>query len=185
MHYNLHICVFPPILIAFSKIYHNNVMYKLHWYVHSGPVHMGSQVPSPSHVSKFQCGGILSTFELQETIKIWLIIIKVGSWLFNAKVCMGLVLRVGSSKKLDPTFNTSHEPHLQKVLSCGHPCHTWDSVWCRKFQLPCSHQQLRLHRLTSSDLGLGIPCEPVRRSISWVVTLCYKLPWVKTKPQDL
>ena len=39
----------------------------------------GSQVPSPTHVSKSQHGGKVPTFEPQETIKIWLIIIKVGS----------------------------------------------------------------------------------------------------------
>ena len=39
---------------------------------------------------------------------------------------MGLVLRVGPSFFLDPTLNTSRKRHLQKVLSCGHPCHTWD-----------------------------------------------------------
>ena len=27
---------------------------------------------------------------------------------------------------LDPTLNTSHEPHFQIVLLCGRPCHTWD-----------------------------------------------------------
>ena len=24
------------------------------------------------------------------------------------------------------TLNTTSEPHLQKVLPCEHPCHTWD-----------------------------------------------------------
>ena len=46
---------------------------------------------------------------------------------------MGLVLRFRSSFWLDPTLNTSPKPHLQKVLSCRHLCHTW-------------------------DLGLGTPC---------------------------
>jgi hypothetical protein len=46
---------------------------------HLGLVHMGSQVPSPSHVSKSQHGGKVPTFEPQETIQIWLISIKVGS----------------------------------------------------------------------------------------------------------
>ena len=120
-----------------------------------GPVHMVSQVSSLTHVSKSQHGGKVPTFEPQENIKIWLIIIKVGSWLFYAEIFTGLALRVGSSSLLDPTFNTSPEPHLQKVLPCRHPCHTWDlGLGTRvKSQLPCS-QRLRLHRLTSSDLGL-------------------------------
>ena len=39
---------------------------------------------------------------------------------------------------------------------------TWDPVWSRKSQLPCS-QQLRLHGLTSRDLGhsIGTLCEVV------------------------
>ena len=36
------------------------------------------------------------------------------------------MLRVESSFLLDPTLNTSPKPHLQKVLWCRHPCHTWD-----------------------------------------------------------
>ena len=39
---------------------------------------------------------------------------------------MGLVLSVGSSFLLNPILNASPEPHLQKVLPCRHPCHTWD-----------------------------------------------------------
>ena len=56
--------------------------------------------------------------------------------LICVKKISGLVLRVGLSKKLDPTLNTSPEPHLQQVLLCRHPCHNW-------------------------DLGLGTPCEVV------------------------
>ena len=52
----------------------------------------------------------------------------------QTKKIVGLVLRVGTTFLLGPTLNTSPEPHLQKVLPCGHPCHTW-------------------------DLGLGTPCE--------------------------
>ena len=40
---------------------------------------MGSQVPSPTHVSKSHYGGKVPTFEPQETIEVWLMIIKVGS----------------------------------------------------------------------------------------------------------
>ena len=83
---------------------------------------MGSQVPS----TKSQHGGKVPTFESQETIKIWLIIMKVGSWLFYGQIFLGLVLRVGSSFLLVPTLNTSPKPYLQIVLWCRHPCHTWD-----------------------------------------------------------
>ena len=44
-----------------------------------GPIHIGSQVPSPTHVSKFQHGGKVPTSEPQQTIKIWFIIITVKS----------------------------------------------------------------------------------------------------------
>ena len=86
----------------------------------------GSQVPSPTHVKKSQHVGKISTCEPQVTTKIWLIVIKVGSWLFCANYSWGLGLRVGSSFLLNPTCNTSSKPHLQKVLSCRHPCHSWD-----------------------------------------------------------
>jgi hypothetical protein len=52
------------------------------------------RVPSPTHGSKSQRGGKVLTFEPQVTIKIWLIIIKVGSSLFYAKIFAGLVWRV-------------------------------------------------------------------------------------------
>ena len=38
------------------------------------------------------------------------------------KICMTQDSGVGSSFLLDPT----PKPHLQKVLPCSHPCHTWD-----------------------------------------------------------
>ena len=81
----------------------------------------GFQVPSPTQVSKSQL------VWPQVITKIWLNIIKVGSWLFYAKMFMGLGLRVGSNVLFDPIRNTSPKPHLQKVLPCRHPCHRWDS----------------------------------------------------------
>jgi hypothetical protein len=82
-------------------------------------------VPSPTHVSKSQHGGRVPTCKPQGTTKIWLNIIKVGSWSFYAKIFVGLGLRVGSSFLLDPTCNASPKPRLQKVLPCRHPCHSW------------------------------------------------------------
>ena len=87
-------------------------------------IHMGSQVPLMLTSPNME---VVLTFEPQETIKIWLVIIKVGLWLFYAKIFTGLVLRVGSSFLLDPTLNTPPKPHFQKV-PCGHPCHTL-AVW--------------------------------------------------------
>jgi hypothetical protein len=43
-----------------------------------GFVHMGSQVPSPTHISKSQHGGKAPTCESQVITKIYLNIIKVG-----------------------------------------------------------------------------------------------------------
>ena len=62
-----------------------------------GLVRMGCQVPSPIHANKTQQASEVPTFEPQEIIKIRLIIIELGSWLFYVKKFLGLVLRVGSS----------------------------------------------------------------------------------------
>ena len=72
----------------------------------------GSQVPSPTRVSKSQHGGEVPTCELQAIIKIWLIIIKVRSWLFYAKIFARFGLIVGSSFLLDPTQNKGPKPRL-------------------------------------------------------------------------
>ena len=63
--------------------------------------------PKSQHASKFP------TLKPHETIKIWLIIIKVGSSLFYATICR---VCVGSSFLLDSTFNTSPKPCLQNGL---------------------------------------------------------------------
>jgi hypothetical protein len=99
---------------------------------------------------------MLSNFEPQQTIKIWLIIIIVTSSLLYAKLFTWLMLRVGSTKKLDSTLNTtSPQPHLQKMLPCRHPCHTWHfklGTMCEVVS-PNFHA-FKLHIWTSSDLGL-------------------------------
>ena len=95
---------------------------------------MGSQVPSHSHVNKSQHGDKVPTFEPQETIKIWLIIINVWSWSFYAKTSHDLCWELGLVFLLDPTLNTNFELRLQKVLPCQHPFH--------------------IH-----NIGLGTPCE--------------------------
>ena len=66
------------------------------------------------------------TCESQIITKIWFKLIKVGTSLFYAKIFVELGLRVGSSFLLDPTRNTSSISHLQKMMPCRHPCHTWD-----------------------------------------------------------
>ena len=128
-----------------------------------GLIHMGSQVPSPIHVSESQHGGKVPTFEPQETIKIWLSIIKVGSWSFYAKTFTGLVLRVGSSFLFNPPLNTTPKAHLQ-IMSCVAMwasmsylgLKTWDPVWSGKSQLSCSQAtkiaQIDLKWLGTQDL---------------------------------
>ena len=109
-------------------------------------------VPSPK--SHFPLMSASPNFEPRETIKIWLIIIKVGSQLFYAKIFAWLVLKVWCSFLFNMSPNTSLKPRLQKkVLPCRHPCHSWDPVWSGKSQ-PSWSQWLRLHGLTSSDFGL-------------------------------
>ena len=95
------------------------------------------RVPSPPlMLASTNMEAKVPTFEPQDTIKIWLIVIKVGSWLLYAKVYAGLVLWVGSSFLLNPTLNTHLKPHLQIALPCRYPCHIW-------------------------DLGLGTPCDVI------------------------
>ena len=65
------------------------------------------------------------------------------------------MLRVRFSFLLHTTLATSPEPHLQIVLSCRHPCHTWDLGPHMKWSVPTSRlSTLRLHKSTSSELGL-------------------------------
>ena len=40
------------------------------------------------------------------------------------KKLLGLELRDGFL--LNPSLNTSPKPHLQRMLPCSHPCHSWD-----------------------------------------------------------
>jgi hypothetical protein len=68
-------------------------------------------------LGKSQHGCKVPTFEPQDTIEKLLLIINVISWLSCRKIVMGLVLRVGSGKLLDPTLNTSLKARLQSVLS--------------------------------------------------------------------
>ena len=110
-------------------------------------------VPSPTQFDNFQHGGKVPTFEPQETFKIWLLIINIGSGVIYAKIFAGIVFMIGPCFLLDPTLNTNPKPHFQKVLPSRHPCHTWNSMWSGKSQLACS-QSLRLHGLTSSALRL-------------------------------
>ena len=128
---------------------------------------MGSQVPMPTHVNKSQHGGKVPTFELMNPVKYdsyWHL------YYFTQKI-LGLVLQVGSSFLLNPTINTSPMPHLQKVLPCRHPCHTW----ALGLGTPCEVASPNFHALCgwdcanwsqmNLDLGLGTPCEPALKYI--------------------
>ena len=90
---------------------------------------MGSQVPSPTHVSKSQHGGKVPTFEPRETTKLWLIVVRIGFLIFYAKVFTGLVLRVGSCFLLAQL--SIQVPSLTFTKSCHVCTHvilgTWDS----------------------------------------------------------
>jgi hypothetical protein len=57
-----------------------------------GPVHMGSQVPSPTHVSKSQYGENVPTFELQTSIKHGKVSLKSDIDYFVQKNVVGLML---------------------------------------------------------------------------------------------
>ena len=117
------------------------------------------EVPSPTRVSMSQHGGEVPTFESWDTNRILLIIFKVGSWLFYAKLFTRLLLRVGFIFVARPNsqHNSWASPPKSDAMYASMSClglRTWDPMWSGKSQLPCS-QRLRLHRLTSSDLGLS------------------------------
>ena len=149
--------------------------------------------PSPTHVGKSQHGGKVPTFEPQETNRIWMIVFKVGVWIFYAKHFAGLVLNDGSSFLFDPILYTSPKPCLQKSvdvwLGTRDPCEGWVPTshalngWnctdgpqmTRDLGLgtPCEVVSPNLHALNgwdctdwrhvTRDLGLGAPCEPALR----------------------
>ena len=64
-------------------------------------------------------------FEPQKTIEIWLIILKVWSWLCYANIRRTCVESWVWCFDW-PTFDIALKPHLQKVLPCRHSCHAWD-----------------------------------------------------------
>ena len=95
------------------------------------------------------------TFEPQGMKEIWLIITKDGSWLFYGRIFSKLVLKYGFSFLLDPTLKRSPKPHLQKVLSCRHPCHICNLQIGVLYEVICpSCHALNSCNCTSSDLGL-------------------------------
>jgi hypothetical protein len=116
-----------------------------------------SQVPGPTHVNLAspEMEAKSQLLSLHKSVKYDLYSLKLNM-ITSSKIFLRLLSRVGSRILLDPTLKISPKPHLQKVSSCKHPCHTWDLVWSSKSHMSCS-QWLRLHKLTSSDLGLGIP----------------------------
>jgi hypothetical protein len=124
-------------------------------WIYLRPVHMRSQVPSPTHVSKSQHRGKVPTSSLKKPSKYGYLSLKSNldylmknySPNFNWK--LGLAL-----------YSTQLSTQLPKLTSkkCCHGgiIHAINldlgPVWSGKSQLPCS-QRLRLHRLTSSNLG--------------------------------
>ena len=120
-----------------------------------GLVHMGSQVPSPTHVSKSRHGDKVTTFEPQESIKI-------GFCLLCAKTIAGLVSKVGSNF-LAPPNPTTQVPSLT-FKKC---CHVGISVILGNSGLgtPCGVVSPNVHALNGWDctdwpqvtwgLGLG------------------------------
>lgn len=117
---------------------------------------MGSQVPSLTHVSKSPLEGKVPSSGPQDTIKIGIILVKVGSSLFHAKkmhdLCLGFWL--------DPTLDTS--PTLVSKKCCHVTSMSYlGPLWSGESQLRYP-QWTRLHGLTSSDLG------PRTRDRRWV-----------------
>jgi hypothetical protein len=97
---------------------------------------------------KFQHGGQVPIFEPQDTVKIWLVIIKVGLY-FMQKYAQDLLGELGLAfcSTQASTQAPSLKPHLQKVLSCKHPCHTWDL----RLGTPCEVISPNFHAIKGGD----------------------------------
>lgn len=158
-----------------------------------GLVHMGSQVPSPTHVRNPNIDAKCQLWSLEKLLKIWFIVFKVRCWLFYAKTFAQFVLRVGSYFLTGSTLNTSPSPHLQNVLPCKHLFHTlsvrtWGPVWNGKSRFSCS-QWLGLHGLTSSEMEVrtwdpckpALICRPLDMVSRWLVRKPHILNWNQIK----
>ena len=109
---------------------------------------------------------------------------------FMQKYSWDLCVRVGSSFLLHLTPNTSPEPHLQKVLPCGHPCHTWDLG----LMIPCEAGNPNFHALNGLncmgwpqvtwDLRLETRCEVVNPNFhvpTVDIARVFDLKWLGTE----
>ena len=85
---------------------------------------MGSQIPLM--LASFNMKAKYQLLSLRLVLKYGLYSLESDVDYFMRNVFEQLVLRVGSSFWLNPTLNASPKPHLQNMLSCWHPCHTWD-----------------------------------------------------------
>ena len=81
-----------------------------------GHVHMGFQVPSPTHVNKSQDGDTIPTFEPPKTVRKWLYPLKSYLDYFIQNIS-GLVLRVG------PNFCSTQIPMKVSCLTFQTRCH--------------------------------------------------------------
>ena len=86
---------------------------------------MGSQVPLTSASPNMEANSRLSN--LMKPLKHGLLSSKSDlHWSLCPKNSQDLCWAFRSSFFMDPTLNTSPEPHIPKGWMCRHPCHTWD-----------------------------------------------------------
>ena len=111
-------------------------------------VHMGSQAPSPTHVSKSQHEGTISTLSLKTVLQY--------GWL-SSKSDLDYSMQEDNWKTCVQSLIEQKDFASKKCCHVGVQVILETKVWSGKSQFPCS-QRLRLHILTSSDLGLGTPC---------------------------
>ena len=90
----------------------------------SGPIHMRSQVPLVLASPNMEAKSKLLSF--QKPFKYGWLSLKLELDHFKQKDSHELWWALGLSCWLNPILNTSHEPYLQNVFPCRHPCHTWD-----------------------------------------------------------
>ena len=108
-----------------------------------GWFHTGYHVPSTIHVTLLASPNMKAKSQLWASIKTFKTYIIYINWsrisiVLCIRFCAGLVSRVGLVCVLNLTLTTSPEPHLQWVLPCRHPRHTWD---------PCEVASPKFHAL--------------------------------------
>ena len=84
---------------------------------------------------------------LNEALNFGLYSFEVGSWLFYVSTNLRVFVECWAELFARPNSQQKSNPHLQKMLPCKHPCHTW----CSWLENPWQVVNLKFHALDGSD----------------------------------